>query len=124
MKTRGLTSALAAVGVLFATMATSNSAEAHARLIASTPAASSVSAAPSLITLRFNEPIESKFSQVEIKGPNGAKQRAAANVSAQDRKVLTATLTTPLTPGAYTLSWRIVATDSHVMKGAYKFTVR
>lgn len=97
---------------------------AHAMLVSSTPKAGASVAAPSEITLKFSAPIEAKFSQVELKDGAGKKQAADAVVDPKDHKLLTVKLAAPLPAGGYTLSWRIVATDSHVMKGSYKFTVQ
>lgn len=122
MKTR-LAKAFLVAGLIMASGAMAGEAYAHAMLVSATPKANETTAAPSAVTLRFSAPIEAKFSQIELKDSSGKKQNATTTVDPQDHKVLTAKLSAPLPAGGYTLSWRIVATDAHVMKGSYKFIV-
>lgn len=114
---RLLALAAGSIAVFSATLA-----EAHAHLTASAPAAKAVVAAPKVVTLTFNEPLEVKFSGLTLTGPAGA---AAVNVVASDdRKTLRATPQAPLSAGAYKVNWHAVAKDGHRMEGTFDFTVR
>ncbi len=123
MKTT-LSAAVFVAGLALGSGIMAGEAYAHAMLVNATPKANETTASPAAVTLRFSGPIEAKFSQIELKDSSGKKQNATASVDPQDHKVLTAKLAAPLPAGGYTLSWRVVATDAHVMKGSYKFTVR
>lgn len=116
-----LTKAASALTVV-AALAVAGAAAAHAQLVSSTPAANAGVPTPSVITLRFNEALEPKFSGFEVKGP-GPVPGAASTMPGQD-KSLTMALTSALKPGKYAVSWHVVSKDGHRTKGQYGFTVR
>ena len=76
--------------------------------------------APSSFTLLFNEPARLTALSIQKDGdapqkigrPGGRGQRPLGDCSAQ------------LTPGSYTLSYRVVSDDSHIMSGSIKFRLR
>lgn len=72
------------------------------------------------IRLEFNTNIES-LSTLAIKDSSGRK----ADVKGIETKggLLTATLSSPLPTEAYTVDWKIVGKDGHVIEGDYAFTV-
>lgn len=103
-------------------LAAAGSAAAHAHLVSSTPAANAVGGSPNVITLKFNEALEPKFSGFEVKGP-GPVAGSALSLPGQN-KSLSMALTSALKSGKYSVNWHVVSTDGHRTKGAFAFTVR
>jgi copper transport protein len=93
---------------------------AHAKLVKADPAnGSTVKAAPTKFVLTFVEP--AKLTALSLqKGAEPAKKigplptDASAEVSIPAPK---------MEPGIYTLSWRVVGSDGHVLPGKVTFTV-
>jgi copper resistance protein C len=107
----------------FAAVATA--AFAHAQLQKATPAVGgSVSASPSEIRLKFSEGVEPRFSGIALATQDGAAQPIGkASVDPADNSVLVATIAQKLRPGAYKVTWRAVAADTHKTQGSFVFTV-
>lgn len=95
-------------------------ASAHAHLEKSSPADGSViTTSPSSIVLSFSE--AARLTALAIQRGDGAKQNlkplpttAAAQISVP---------LPPLKPGAYSLTWRVLSDDGHVMSGTLHFTL-
>jgi len=88
------------------------------------PAADSTVASPATISVTFTEPLEAKFSSLNVTDEQGKQFNTAASVAASnDPKTLTLALPT-LQPGGYLVHWVSVAADGHRMEGEYKFTVK
>ena len=115
---------LFALATMFAAILAAPSAWAHAHLDGSAPAAQSVGASPSAITLHFTEALEAKFSGFEITDARGAKVNVKSKADPANAALLVAPLSTPLAAGPYQVSWHIVAKDGHRMQGSYSFTVK
>ena len=100
-------------------------AQAHAKLVSSTPAEGAAVAAPKQIVLTFSEKLQPKFSTAELVMPamNNMAMPAKAAVG-KDGKTMTLTPAKPLASGAYVVQWRAVAADTHKMEGKLSFTVR
>lgn len=106
-------------------LATAAQAQAHAKLVSSTPAEGATVTAPKQVVLMFSEKLQPKFSGVALTMPSMSNMAVATKVSvAKDRVTMTVTPTEPLTPGAYTVSWHAITADTHRMEGKYNFTVR
>jgi methionine-rich copper-binding protein CopC len=97
---------------------------AHAQLKTATPAVNgAVSAAPSEVTLNFNEKLESAFSTVIVRDAVGKRvNKADAQVDKADRTIMRVALD-PLTPGVYIVEWRALTADTHKTEGAFVFRV-
>lgn len=98
-------------------------AQAHAHLTASEPAANATVGAPAQLALHFSEKMVAKFSGFELAGAGGAKVPVKVHLDT-DGKSLVGAPAKPLAPGAYTVTWHAVTTDTHRMEGSYDFTVR
>lgn len=100
-------------------------AQAHAKLVSSTPAEGVAVAAPKQIVLRFSEKLQPKFSTAHLLMPtmNNMDMPVKATV-AKDRLTMIVTPTGALTAGAYTVHWQAVTADTHKMEGKVNFTVR
>lgn len=113
--------ALAAASALVA----ASPAWAHAHLVSSNPAANaSVTAAPKVITLTFNEKLVPTFSKFELTMPEhgGMKVPVKTTVS-KDGKSITGTPESALTKGAYKIVWSAASADGHKMNGEVAFKV-
>lgn len=110
---------LSIVVLLFGVVA---GAHAHTHLKATTPAANAVLAEPPTeLTLQFSEP--TRLTALSIQ-KEGASEKTAIQALPKE---LAATLTVPLSalaPGKYTVSWRVIGKDNHVMSGDLSFTVK
>ena len=77
-------------------------AQAHPKLVSSTPAEGANGPAPAKIELHFSENLVTQFS--------GAK--------------LVMTPASPLTAGTYKVEWRAVSSDTHPITGSVTFKVK
>lgn len=96
---------------------------AHTRPTVMSPAADSTVAAPDNVTIHFTEPLEPKFSSISVTDTGGHVVNKEASMCAPDAKSMSVKLP-PLKPGAYTVNWVGVSTDTHRSQGDYKFTVK
>jgi methionine-rich copper-binding protein CopC len=97
------------------------SAEAHAHLMQATPANDSVlTQAPSSFTLQFNEP--ARLTALSLQKDNETPHKIGGLPTAASAQwVIPAPA---LAPGSYTLSYRVLSADSHIMSGSIKFRIR
>jgi methionine-rich copper-binding protein CopC len=96
---------------------------AHAVLEEASPARRSVlTASPAAVRLQFNEDIELRYSSVEVLDGKDAAQ-AAGTLTAPDAHSLSLPLA-PLTAGRYTVHYRVLSADGHVIESRYSFTVK
>ena len=111
---------LAAVLLAFGT-----GAWAHAALTKSIPGNREVLAhSPGTIHLRFNEKIEAKFSKVWLEDAQGkAVTLGVPAVAADDPYALQTPLSAPLAPGRYTVRYRVLSQDGHVIEKSFVFTI-
>jgi copper resistance protein C len=96
---------------------------AHALLIQATPKQdSTVTGRKVSVALKFNSRVDSKRSSLSLLLPNAkVKNLTLAEQEAPD--TLTAEAT-GLEPGKYRLRWQVLATDGHITRGDYAFTVQ
>ena len=114
-----------------ATAALASAAIAHPALVASMPAAKSAVAAPSVITLKFNEKLMQRFTGIDLTmtsmpgmADKPMKIAGFQTMVGSDGKTLTAKLPKALTTGGYRVDWHAVAADTHRMTGTFAFSVR
>src|SRR5215211_6573352 len=100
-----------------------NHALAHAKLLSSEPAANGMAMPPPTeIRLKFSEPVEIKFTKIEILGSD--KKPVAIGplrLDEKDRSVVIAPLAAPLADGDYAVNWQAVSKDTHKTKGSFGF---
>ena len=95
-------------------------ASAHAHLEKSSPADGSViTTSPPSIVLSFSE--AARLTALSIQRGEEAKQNVKPLPTAAAQQI-TVPLP-PLKPGAYSLSWRVLSDDGHVMSGTLHFTL-
>lgn len=98
-------------------------AQAHTKLEKSEPAdGATLSAAPAMVQLFFNEKPDLKVSKVTLTGPSGNVELGAAH-SMADKDIM-AGIKGSLANGKYTVNWQTAGKDGHVIKGAFSFTVQ
>lgn len=98
-------------------------AAAHAIVIESTPADRAVlTRVPPEIVLRFNARLEKKFVHVKLDRADGATQ-TLTDIAPEPARVRV-TLPQDLIAGAYTLHYKVLATDGHATQGVLRFTLK
>ncbi len=96
-------------------------AAAHTPLTASVPAANATVSAPvKEIVLEFGGDV--RLTAVVLTDAQGGNKKVAA-VPAAIAKKFTLAVEEDLRPGAYTVNWRAVGGDTHVVSGDFRFTV-
>jgi methionine-rich copper-binding protein CopC len=97
----------------------SGAACAHAHLVASTPAAGAhLSRAPGELTLEFSEPAQLTALSIASAGGTPQKLSAPAAPAGRIRIALPA-----LTPGTWTVRFRALSADGHLVPGTVTFTL-
>lgn len=120
MSSRTILSLLGAAGAL---LLVATQADAHARVVASSPAASATVASTRTISVTFSERVAPAFSGLDVVNAAGAKVAATSSVSS-DGKTISGRTARALAPGTYTVNWRAASADGHRMTGNFAFTVR
>ncbi|AZV28067.1 copper resistance protein CopC [Pseudomonas syringae] len=114
-----------ASGLLLSTLA-----QAHPKLLSSTPAEGADGAAPGKIELRFSENLLTQFSgaklvMTEMPGMAHSPMPMKAKVSAgSDPKTMLVTPLASLPAGTYKVEWRAVSSDTHPITGNVTFKVK
>ena len=100
-------------------------ASAHAYLVKSLPAArATLFNSPGKIQLWFNERLEPKYSYASVHDPAGKRVDSDdAHVLAEDPKRL-AIGVKKLPAGKYTVKFRVLSVDGHVVEQSFPFTIR
>lgn len=99
-------------------------AEAHAKLVSTTPVADSSVSSPELIQVHFNEAVETKMSSIKLATGDG---KSVSVMSMNDAKVpstLAIMPNAPLNAGLYKITWSAVTDDGHKTQGTFSFTVK
>ncbi len=116
----------------------------HLRLLKSFPAADSVlQSSPDAVRLWLSETPEVPATKITVTSASGATVKLApvklvtvgaaagtasaagsADKSAPKSAPLTAALVTPIASGTYTVAWRTMSRDGHVVKGTFAFKVQ
>nr|AAP88297.1 CopC [Pseudomonas putida] len=105
-------------------------AQAHPKLLSSTPAEGAEGAAPNRIELHFSENLVTQFSgaklvMTEMGGRAHSPMPMKAKVSASsDPKTMLITPLAPLPAGTYQVQWRAVSADTHPITGNVTFKVK
>jgi methionine-rich copper-binding protein CopC len=116
--------------VLTSALLLSNLAQAHPKLLSSTPAEGADGAAPGKIELHFSESLLTQFSgaklvMTEMPGMAHSPMPMKAKVSAgSDPKSMLITPLSPLPAGTYQVQWRAVSSDTHLITGNVTFKVK
>lgn len=117
---------------ILAALAFAGSAEAHTRLVSSSPAANATVSKPGRVVLTFNERVVARFTGVDLtmtSMPGMAAHQPMVisgftSAMSADGKTLTLTMRRALMAGTYQVKWHAVGDDTHRMEGTYIFTVK
>lgn len=111
--------------VLIALLLVTGEAAAHAVLVRASPARRAVLASPpSRVELTFNERLEPAYSTVSVRGAGDTRvDDGKVAVAPDDPRRLTVGLP-PLQPGQYSVRFRVLSVDGHVVEGTYPFEVK
>lgn len=120
MSSRKFFSLIGTAGVL---LLVATQADAHARVIASTPAASATVTSPRAISVTFSERVAPAFSGLDAGSAAGAEIAVTSRVS-EDGKTISGGTARVLPAGADTVSLRAASADGHRMTGNFAFTIR
>lgn len=97
-------------------------AEAHAVVVEATPKdRATLPAAPPEIVLRFNATLEKKLVHLKLERAEGSSQTLVDR--APEPAIVRCTVPPDLAPGAYTLKYKVLATDGHATQGVLRFSV-
>jgi copper resistance protein C len=110
---------LALAGLVAATLG-SGAASAHTHLKSSVPAdGSTVTATPAVFVLNFTEAARLTALSIQKSGSKAEKIDALPRAAAAQLQIAAPHLVN----GSYTLAWRVVGNDGHVMDGKISFSV-
>lgn len=113
--------------VIFACVASfiagAGGAQAHAFLDHAEPrVGSTVSAAPSVLSLWFTQNLEPVFTSAEVVNAAGARVSGKARIDGANSLMQVGLK--PLPPGTYTVRWRTLSVDTHTTEGSFTFEVQ
>jgi methionine-rich copper-binding protein CopC len=114
--------ALSLLGAALAVLVTATPAFAHTTLKSSDPAnGTSLSTAPTQVTLTFEEAVTLPKTPITVTGPDGSSWTVGTAT------ITGASVTAPVEAtgpaGQYTLSYTVIADDGDAVKGAVRFTL-
>ena len=117
---------------VLAVLAAAGSAQAHTRLVSSSPAANATVSKLGRVALTFNERVVARFTGVDLtmtSMPGMADHQPMVmsgftSAMSADGKTLTLTMRRALMAGTYQVKWHAVGDDTHRMEGTYTFTVK
>jgi len=100
-------------------------AQAHAILVKSQPAKDeTVTEAPKQIDLWFNDPVRSEYKALAVIDSEGKRvDNHDVEQSLTNGANIYATVQS-LAPGTYTVRYRVVSEDTHIVTGKFQFTVK
>lgn len=109
-----------------------STAQAHTKLVSSTPAANATVAASKTIKLVFNEKVMVPFASTDvtmISMPGMAnhkpmKLNGLKSSWSSDGKTMTLTAGRAFPAGTYQVAWRAAGADTHRMEGKFSFSVK
>ena len=107
-------------------------AQAHTRLVSSTPSANAIVTKPGRVVLTFNERVVANFTGATLvmtSMPGMANHQPMpitgfTSAMSADGKTLTLTMRRALAAGTYQLRWHAAGADTHRMEGTFTFTVK
>jgi methionine-rich copper-binding protein CopC len=115
----------AAIAVLSLVLLLPGSAGAHAVLVKSSPARRAVLALPpARVELTFNERLEPAYSKVSVWTDGKTQVDDGEVVVAPDDPRRLSVGVPSLARGTYTVKFRVLSVDGHLVEGTYPFEVR
>jgi methionine-rich copper-binding protein CopC len=97
----------------------------HSYLVRSTPAARAVVArSPERVQLWFNERLEPAYSRVSVWTADARRVDAGDVQLGPAERTRLSVGVPPLPAGAYTVKYRVLSVDGHIVESQFEFTVR
>ena len=98
---------------------------AHAMLVKAEPARrAQLTQAPTQVRLFFNEEVEKDYAALAVLDSSKAPvTETKPNIDANDPKAIVLPLP-ELNPGKYTVKFRVLSVDGHVVDSSYDFTIK
>jgi hypothetical protein len=91
-------------------------------LVSSDPAdGAQLAAPPAVVSLQFNQPVNTEILTVKVTGPTG--EDATAGPASVNNTTVSQPLKPVTTPGKYEVVYRIVSEDGHPVAGKRTFTL-
>lgn len=110
----------AVIGVLAAP-----SALAHAVLVASSPPdGSRLESAPRQVRLDFDEPVQPVADSVIALSETGQRVSTGVVQRSADGRSVVVLMQPDVATGVYSVTWRVISADSHIVSGSIRFGVR
>ena len=104
---------------------TATESGAHAVLVRSSPSArATLARPPERVHLWFNERLEPAYSRASVWDGAGRQVDAADGVVDVSEPTRLTVGLPPLAPGTYTVKFRVLSVDGHVVESHFPFTVR
>jgi methionine-rich copper-binding protein CopC len=102
-----------------------SSGERHLRLVRAEPAPdTTIATAPAALRLHFSERPEIRGTSLRLSDADAAEIGLGRPVlDPSDDKVLNVAVTGAMRPGAYTVAWRTMSSDGHVVRGEFRFAL-
>ncbi len=115
---------LAILAVATVTLAAPASAWAHAALLSTSPAPTSVvNTPPAQLTLTYSEAVEPRFAIVSVSDAAGHQHAAGRPYRSPTNPNELVQPLDHLDQGWYLVFWRVISADGHPVRGAYTFAV-
>jgi methionine-rich copper-binding protein CopC len=121
MKARSQLSFAAAIAAMLVSIASVCSAHSFPEK-ENPPAGDTLTSPPAQVTIKYDAPIEHLFDSLQVLDSAGHDETAGPPHISSDDLELSVPLN-KLTPGEYTVKWRVVCIDTHHTEGSYSFTV-
>lgn len=90
--------------------------------MSTSPSAGQAVAPPAAVTLNFDDVVQLPPGAIRMTGPRGTA--VSVRAAQPDSRTLQGLLPGKLGGGRYTVRWRIVADDGHIVSGTFAFSVR
>lgn len=124
-------SIIAGAALTLGTLASPSMADAHTRVVASTPTQGATVARPRIVTLTFSEAllpptVATSIVMTAMPGVPNHGEMVIRNFTSgwsAGNRTLTLTLRQPLRAGSYDVRWQAAGADGHRMTGTVSFTV-
>ena len=114
-----------AAAVLVALMALPGLSHSHSLLVRAEPAQrSTVSRPPERVQMWFSERLEPAYATASVWNQAGKQVDGRDAAVDQNDPVLLSVSTPNLGPGRYTVRFRVLSVDGHVVESTYTFTVK
>jgi methionine-rich copper-binding protein CopC len=113
----------AAIGIGLASLLTVGVAQAHPRIVSSTPTPNSSVSKPSRLTIRFSERLVGPLTGATLMTMRAGHAVKIPTTTTLDvsSKMLIVKTSGPLAAGRYQLNWHAVSVDTHRVQGSLAF---